>query len=249
MQIETALTTKPETNLAMFQSEETTVDFDPTDILISKILLMQSTSPWVAEGKFAQGDIVNPVTLVKLGDKAKGINFAPLSTFKTMTVLVSKEGRNVVDHVEPWGAQHVGAPWDYEKDGKKYGNRPTLNFYAMLEEDLKKPSSMPVILSFRSQSLRAGKKIINFFAQAADIQKKPCAMMLTLNSLLTKNDKGVFHVFDVLFSKDTPMEYGPKLIRWEKLLKTAKVVVDTTGDEKEVEADVVDTKVTSSSQF
>lgn len=249
MQTETtALTKKEAAPLTMFQADDTTVDFDTSDILIPKILLMQGLSQLVSEGKAAQGDMVNSVTNEVLGNKTKGVTFAPITTFKTMTVMRNKDGKYVFDHAEPWSAKHVSYSWEVVENGQTYRNYPTLNFYVMLEEDLKKESAMPVLLAFRSTSLKAGKKVINYFAQAADIGKKPCAAMLTLMCNIVKNEKGIFHVFDIKFEKETPANYGPKILRWEKLLKTAKVVVDTSGDEKEVEADV-DTKVTANSQF
>ncbi len=212
-----------------------TVDFDTSDILIPKILLMQGPSKLVAEGKAAQGDMVNSVTNEKLGDKTKGITFAPLSTYKTMTVMRDKDGMYIYDRTEPWTSAHASKPFEETLNGTKYKNYPTLNFFVMLESELKKANTMPCLISFKSTSLKAGKKMINHFASAADIGQKPCSGMLTLTCKLESGKKGPYHCLDISFSGNTPAEYGPKLLRWESILKQTAVKVDNT-EEKESEA-------------
>jgi ribosomal protein S6 len=216
------------------QTTQDTVDFDPSDILIPKLLLMQGPSQLVAEGKASQGDMINSVTGEKLGDKTKGVTIIPLTHFKTMTVMRDKGGMYVFDHIEPWTVAHASKSFEEETNGAKYKNYPTLNFYVMLEKDLKEnKSAMPVLVSFKSTSLKAGKKLINHFAMAGEIGQKPCSGMLTLTCTVKKGDKGPYHAFDVVFEKNTPNEYGAKLLQWEKILKQNKVKVDASHEDHE----------------
>lgn len=223
-----------------------TPDIDPADILLPNILLMQGPSKFVAEGKFVIGDIINSVTEEKIGDKKKGITFAPIKKFKTMTVMKFDGTMFVFDRALPWTPELAQKPFEETVNGTKYKNYPTLNFYIMLEEDLKKPSALPSVIKFKSTSLKAGKALVNHWAQAADIGKKPFSGMLTLScSSQTKNNKN-YHVFDVKFAKDTPIEYAEKLLRWEKILMTEKLKVDSNED---AEVSHTETDVTASSQF
>lgn len=208
-----------------------TPEFDPSDILIPKLLLMQGPSQLVAEGKAAQGDMLNSVTGVKLGDKTKGITFVPLTHYKTMTVMRNKDGMFVFDHIEPWTTAHVLKQWEETVNGVVYRNYPTLNFYVMTETDLTATgTAMPLLVSFKSTSIKAGKKLVNHFAMAADIGRAACSGMLTLTCSVQKGEKGPYHAFDVKYEKDTPAEYAPKIERWIRILKQNKVKVDTTEE-------------------
>jgi hypothetical protein len=141
----------------------------------------------------------------------------------------------VYDHVEAWTPAHANKGIEAELiDGVLYKNYATLNFYVMLEEDLKtKASTMPVLLSFKSTSNRAGKKLISLFAQAADIKKQPCALVATLTCVIQKGPKGPYHAFDVKLAGETPREYGPKIVRWVNLLKQTKVKVHDENEDAE----------------
>lgn len=223
------------------------VEFDPSDILIPKLLLMQGPSQLVAEGKAAQGDMINSVTGQKLGDKTQTINVVPLTHFKTMTVMRDKGGMYVFDHAEPWTVSHTSKPWEETVNGAKYRNYPTLNFYVMLETDLKEnKSAMPLLLSFKSTSIKAGKKMVNHFAMASEIGQKPCSGILTLSCVVKKGEKGPYHAFDIVFNKNTPAEYGPALLKWERILKTNKVKVDASHEETDATPDA---ELNSDSQY
>lgn len=211
------------------------VEFDTSDILIPKILLMQGSSKLVGAGKAQIGDMVNSVTNEKLGDKTKGILFAPINTYKTMTVMKLKGGQFVFDKSEPWTPAHATRAFEETINGEQFKNYPTLNFFVMLDSELKKAGAMPCLISFKSTSLKAGKKVINHFATATEIGQKPCSGMLTLTCKLENNKQGQpYHAFDISFSGDTPAEYGPKLLRWEALLKQQTVKVDN-AEERETE--------------
>lgn len=233
---------------SVFAADKTeAVEFDPSDILIPKILLMQGPSQLVAEGKAAQGDMLNSVTGEKLGDKTKGVTFVPLTHFKTMTVMRSKDGMFVYDHTEPWTTAHALKQWEETLNGTKYRNYPTLNFYIMLEKDLQATgNAMPALISFKSTSIKAGKKLVNHFAMANDIGRAACSGMLTLTCSVQKGDKGPYHSFDVKFEKDTPAEYAPKIERWLRILKQNKVKVDSTMEET---TEAPDTTLNENSQF
>lgn len=231
---------KKQTNLpSTFALDTTTdMDFDPSDILLAKILLMQGTSQLVADGRASQGDIVNSLTGTKLGDKAKGITFVPLTYYKTMTVQRHDPSLNkwVFDHVEDWTPLHATKPWEETINGVKYSNQATLNFYVMTEDDLKSGiPALPALISFRSTSYKVGQKLYTLFLQASQLKRAPCSMVVNLTCGIKKNNKGAFYNFDIARSGDTPSEYEAQIAPWLGVLKSKKMKVHAT---EEVETEV-----------
>lgn len=229
-------------------STEDVGEFDPSDILLAKILLMQGTSQLVAEGKANQGDIVNSLTGQKLGDKTNGITFVPLTYYKTMTVQRFDKTLNkwVFDHVEEWTPKHATMPWETEENGVKYSNQATLNFYVMTTEDLASGiPALPALLSFRSTSYKVGQKLYTLFLQAQQLRRAPCSMLIKLTCGMKKNNKGSFFNFDVARLGDTPSEYEPQIAPWLSVLKTKKVKAHAVEDVE----NTTDTTLNENSQF
>lgn len=223
---------------ALFSAAPTEIDFDPSDILIPKILLMQGPSKLVAQGEAAQGDMINSVTNLKVGDKKNPISFAPLMSYKTMMIMKDKGGMFVYDRIENWNPiKHANAPWEFKEENVLKRNYPMLNFYVMLKSDLEKGSGFPCLIGFRSTSYKAGQKLINIFAEAAELGKKPFARMVSLSCKLEQGEKGPFHMFDIKAEGETEVAYGPKLVKWETILKQGKHKIDDK-EEVAVEKDV-----------
>lgn len=237
---------KKQTNLpSTFALDTTTdMDFDPSDILLAKILLMQGTSKLVAEGNANQGDIVNSLTGQKLGDKNKGLTFVPLTYYKTMTIQRMDPQLNkwVFDHVEDWTPAHATKPWETTENGVKYSNQATLNFYVMTEDDLVSGiPALPALLSFRSTSYKVGQKLYTLFLQASQLKRAPCSMVVKLTCGMKTNKKGSFFNFDVARTGDTPPVYESQIAPWLGVLKSKKMKVHAT-DEVETETESTATR-------
>lgn len=228
-------------------STEDVGEFDPSDILLAKILLMQGTSTMVGDGKASQGDIVNSLTGQKLGDKAKGINIVPLTYYKTMTVLKhdDKLDKFLFNRSEDWRPEHATWPWDGTENGVATKNQATLNFYVMTEEDLKSDvPALPALISFRSTSYKVGQKLYTLFLQAQQLRRAPCSMLINLTCGIKKNTKGVFFNYDISRVGDTPESYATQISPWLNVLQTKKVNVHVAE-----ETENADTTLNENSQF
>ena len=236
---------------AVFQRKTQSTDqIDQKDILIPKILLMQGLSELVTSEQATMGDMVNSVTSKVLGGKSKPIQFIPMITNKSWIVL-DKETQKFKGAV-PFGPANANWKWEDvdPKDGKTVKNMQSLNFYCFLEADLADPAALPYMLSFRSTSYTAGKKLITHFAQANMIGIVPWAQVFELSCKKEQNDKGTYYVFDVKPTKSTDPVHAPKLEQWAEVLSKGAHQVDES-DLKEAEKEVggVASPSTSSKPF
>lgn len=193
-----------------------------SDVKIPRILLMQGLSDFVKQRKAQHGDIVRSTSIEKLGDFEVSLEFIPL-TFRNRWNLFEKVGgkleyrgteeRNAKNETLPWEYTHNGLPWkrvkvidvfalltkdiDAEQTGieefKKTGKLPDLN-----------KTLLPVVISFRVTSYRAGQDVVTHFTKAQGMSKaigapvKAHAYTLWLGCQPDKNDKGhEYNVFTV----------------------------------------------------
>lgn len=194
------------------------------DIVIPKILLMQSTSEGVTEGDKKMGDIVDSVSMETLGTIDKPIQFIPFHMEKVWTISSRKIGeeRFNFEKYEAVTAQNQGYPFT-EKVGEfemKY--EYTMQFYVLRPEDI----SMPYVLSFKSTSSRAGKVLATqMFVRNKAAGLVPPAYTMELGGHKEKNDKGTFAVFDVKSAGKTSPELIQECMVWYKVIKAGKTKV------------------------
>ncbi len=220
--------------MAVFAKKSEAANIDRKDLLIPKLLTMQGLSKLVAAEKATMGDIVNSVTGEVLGGKSKPVNVIPLKIFKTWVRYKIQGGSPMYIGTEPFTPENANRPWEESVDGGKIRNDQALNFYVMLEEDMKKPFALPFVLSFRRTSYRNGRKLVNHFAQAEAIHQEAFGGTVELRTEKQQNDQGIFYVFDVGATKATNPEYAAKCELWMKTLAEAKVTIDDSDEEEKV---------------
>lgn len=99
---------------------------------------------------------------------------------------------------------------------------------------------IPVMLSFRSTSYKAGQGVATFFKQLAEVaQRVPTVRsyhyQLPLTVKVDKNDKGTFYVFQVGQATALNPKYHAVAERWTATLNALKdIQVDNTGDAEAV---------------
>lgn len=114
----------------------------------------------------------------------------------------------------------------------------TVKMYVMLPEELKKdPAAMPRILSFRSSSLRNGRKLMTMMTQGMQAGRGPAAFIYKLAVLRQENEQGIFGVLDVEKGAEAPMELQDAAFGWyEKINKGAvKEQPEDAGDDEPIE--------------
>lgn len=216
--------------------------------MLPKLHLMQGQSKLVAEEKAAMGDIVNLVTGQVLGGKDKPIEIIPIMKLPSTWVVndivyengqANKKFKEIID-VTP---QNENMEWK-EMDGNDrviLERDYCINFLVLVAGDL----TLPYQISFRRTSLKAGKKVVNYFDACRVDKVAPARNALSLVSSKLMKDNKPYYVFDlnVAKRKTTDAEYG-LAFKWFKAYEKVKPKVDHSDlvEETEVESSVETTK-------
>lgn len=201
---------------------------DSRDVVIPKILLMQSTSEFVGEGTAKLGDFVDQLDKKVIGGFDRPIYVVPFHMEKVW--IISKKGTGdskfVFDRYEPVGTQQyplterVGdVEWKYEY---------TQQFYCLRLDD----PSLPYVIAFKSTSSKAGKALTTqMYVRNKTAGKIPPAYVMEISSRKEKNDKGTFAVMEVKQSQETPPELIAEAYKWFKTVKSgsARVAAEDVG--------------------
>jgi hypothetical protein len=126
-------------------------------------------------------------------------------------------------HIDPVTASNENRPWEEVVNGVSVQNMYCINIYAILAED----PSLPVIIPFKSTSLKAGKKVVtqmDFKNRAAGLI--PPAKAMSLMSVKTKNDKGTFAVYDVKEERNSTDAEIMAAFKWFQAVNAGAVKAD-----------------------
>jgi hypothetical protein len=85
---------------------------------------------------------------------------------------------------------------------------------------------MPVVVSFRSTSYKAGKSIGNILNRAASVQTPAYLYYFSLAPQSETNDQGTFYVWTVNEkTKAVPVEYRDKVSMWAKIVNSGQTIL------------------------
>jgi len=210
---------------------------DVRDLLLPRILLMQGLSKLVAEDKAKMGEFRDSLEAKLLGGKDKPLEFIPFYSNKTWVIFTMDGGKMSYSSTVPMTADNAG--WDREDtvqiDGKKVPVKryAAINYFVLLPSDIAGGEPFPLVLSFRSTSYVAGRKLETHKAKYQRIKKPICWKTFLLTTTLQENEKGRFFVMDVAPERVTTDEELEEVATWYQVIKQANVRID------ESEADVV----------
>lgn len=239
-----------------------------TDTIIPRLLLMQAMSEAVLDGKAKIGDMVKNTTLAKVGDAATPISFVPLrmdtAWLEQEKVGNKFEFRKSVERT-PLNEKDS---WKFFRDqsGKETGvtfpgatewqRTKVINVFALILEDVvayttevKKAldsgempdlnkSLLPVQISFRSMSFRAGQAVNNYYLQYLDMKQynpnlKSYAYSMPLSCKQEKNDKGTYFVYEVGQAKKLDEAHLATAATWYNRLHSGDVKVSDESQDEE----------------
>ena len=227
-------------------------DFDPSDILIPRILLAQSMSKSVKNVGARPGDLLNSVELSKLGDESVPVEFIPITKFKTWTRFFCPRGAKKFEFQDilPMDmgnlskadlGKQMGEMRGVEmlEGGDKMRWDATLNFYVILTAEFKAGRFIPYMLSCRMTSYYAGKQIVGHFTDLARMKKMPFAKTLVLKSKPSQNKAGdEFSVFSVSSAgRPTTQDEYTEAKLWFDRIRTSSLKVDNSDLEKDTTVD------------
>lgn len=211
-------------------------EFTSNDLLISKVLPMQAMSKKVLDDKAAFGELRDSVTNELLGSTQKPMEFIPVNVKKIwIENEVQPDGKLKYLSTYPMTAANESLPWQEEVNGRKITRTGVYNAFVLLPRDIK-TGALPKIVSFRSTSFKAGKKLVtqiatNKFAGGGNADK---VMLLTARK--DKNDMGTFVVLDLEIAREATKEEKDRAFFWAQQLK-AKATSIKVDDSDEQAAD------------
>lgn len=232
------------TSLAIAESEFSDIanefNIDSSDILIPKILLMQPTSVFVADGEAVLGDFRNSVTKEKIGTVNEPFEFIPFHFTKTWDIVsVDDAGKYIRKEEFKIGGENL--PWEFEEEGKKLKRIKRLDFFGFTPKALERGDILPNILSFRSTGYREGTKILTQFKLNISKKKLPWSNIWTIKGEKKKNENNQSYcVPKIDIAGDTPEETLKVCLDWYKNIKSmaSRIKVDDSDVEREVTVDV-----------
>lgn len=244
---------KEESNLpAMPQGGWDDGDVGATDVLVPMLLIAQGSSDIVKKlGKAKPGDAYESVGKAVLGDKDNPLQFVPFNVYKSWIVCEVVKGRPEFRRVEPWDNKN---PRKYEReetrpDGTVWRYYEALNFFVLLEKELKEGKPTPYLLTFKASALYKGKTLVNYKVKAAMQGQPLCSGVFKLNAELKTKGSDAWFVPSPEFVCPTNHDWMRQALEWLSQLKTSvTATVDHSGldDENDVTPIVAKNEVRAS---
>lgn len=235
-----------------------------TDALIPRLLLMQGLSEFVQDRKAQQGDMVRSTNVEKLGDPEVSVELIPITFQNRWRLEEEVKGKFEFRGSEPRTAKNDEQPWEFTHMGAKWKRTKVIDLYAVLPKDIAAEDAekkkvqetgempdlnktlMPVLVSFRSSSYKAGKKIVDHFIKAQTFNAKAHYYKMNLKTYQDKNDKGSYYVFDLEGSKPITANEREVADHWQGILARN---IDSIQVHEVDEAGEVAAKETGNSQY
>lgn len=221
------------------------------DMVIPKILPQQGLSKFVVERKAMIGEFRDSLTGKLVGSIDKPFEMIPFFLKKSWDIKHQqadgqyKYARNEAIVENPVDkAYNDNLTWEGEEkdaDGKvvKVMRVRRMDFFVLLPEEIKTGAAMPYVLSFKSTSLKEGKKLFtSMYVRNAKAGIPPAAFAFQVGGKMVTNDKGSFVVIDSTQGRQSTKAELDECLNWLKLLKKSNVKVDSSDvEEVEVAAD------------
>jgi len=212
---------------AMMGSWGTTNEFDSSDIIIPKIMLMQGSSQLVNDGIAKPGDYLHSVNKEILGSTKDPVTFTPVHMTKKWRV-TKKDGNDYkFSHYEDVNASNIGNDKEF-----MIGNIPSqrqlcYNFYVLI-----KGWAVPFILQMKGISHGAGKQLANEMFLVNSVEKLPPAgknFILLVEDIDFDNKK--YKGYKVKTNEVNEKNYVMgTCLEWYKTITAGEVKEDTTEE-------------------
>ncbi len=209
------------------------------DLLISKVLTMQAMSELVVESDAKMGEFRDSITKELLGDITKPVAFVPFHCIKKWDISESENGTDfkwvksvpvVEDPTHP--DYNDNWEWTVQEANKTIKRVRRLDFFCLIASQIGN-GGLPVTISFRSTSYKAGQILFNqMYVRNKMVKKSPAGIVMNLGGIKDKNEKGTFVVTQAVPLRDATSAEQNEALTWYKLIKTSTVVVDESDNTK-----------------
>lgn len=195
------------------------------DLILPKILLQQALSEAVKQRDARDGDYLNTLTgTVASNDKGE-VEVLPF--FCRQSYIIEKWNGKKFEYLKTQPCVVGAEPKPYEEEvaGTRFKNSHVYEFFCMLKE-----GGTPAIVSFRSTSHKAGKKLFNImYLQNPQQGKTPAANWITLGSKAETNDMGTYNVMEIAVSTASNKAEVDECLSWITTIKKSEF---KTAEEK-----------------
>ena len=236
----TALAPKEEETTALQTSEYGNLmdndQVDTRDLLLPRVLLMQGLSKFVADDKARMGEFRDSLEAKKLGGKDEPMSFIPFHSFKTWVIFKDTKGKLEYAETVPFTPDNMNWLREEVQGGVTVKRFQAINYYVLLPSEIEAGEAFPYVLSFRSTSYKAGRKLETFKVKYKAIGKPLAWRNFLLSTTLQENEKGKFYVMDVATGDVTKKEHLEAVSKWKDIISNANVRIDETDSEGEVGA-------------
>lgn len=213
------------------------------DMVIPKILPMQGLSQMVADGIAKMGEFRDSISSELLGSIDQPVEIIPFYLQKHWDIMEEdgkgnfKWARTVPLIDNPMSPEYNDNwAWEAEDNGIKVKRVRRMNFFVLVASQIGQ-GSMPYVLSFKSTSLKEGKKLFTeMYVRNVRAGVPPAAFTYTLSGKKEKNDKGTYIVPTLTRSSKTNIDALKECLEWIKVINSGAARVDES--DMKVEASV-----------
>lgn len=214
-------------------------DFELSDVLTPKILLMQPMSKLVVEeGKGKAGDFLDSLEQVVLGDTKKPLEIIVFDKLKNWKVSDLSSGRKEWVRYDAYRKGDEALDWEFVEDGKQMRRDKVLTYSVLLVKD-GVIQEMPYKISFSSSTYKNAKRLQTYIEKLRMQGKNSAASTFKLLSKKETNDKGTFYVIDVAVGRPTTQEEQAMALDWYLAVKNGERELQ----DHDIDDDVVEAKV------
>jgi hypothetical protein len=219
------------------------------DVVIPKILPMQGLSQLVTDRKAQMGEFRDSLSGELLGSIDKPMEVIPFfcsmawdlyeddgkGQFKWRATVPLVSNPTSSEYNDNW-------EWSAEENGVRVKRVRRMNFYVLVPSQIKAGGEMPYVLSFKSTSMREGKKLYTqCYVRNIAGGLPPAAFVINLGGGVVKNDKGSFVVPTVQTGRKSSTEELTACLKWLKLVNKGGVKIDESDVQNVKEAVSPDT--------
>lgn len=228
------------------------------DLIIPQILTMQGLSVMVTDGNAQMGEFRDSLTGKLIGKyDSSPFEVIPFHCQEVFAISAQQPDGSFAYHAtEPIiksplkAGYNDNAPWEDQLmiDGKMTPIKRVrrYNFFVLLPSEIEAGEAVfPYFISFKSTSVKEGKKLFNMmFVRNVAAGLTPASYMFKIAGKKEKNEKGVFIVPTVEQTAATKPEHLKLAFDWFKRLNGAGAAVRLHEEGEEVSASAADSSAT-----
>lgn len=208
------------------------------DMVIPKILPMQGLSQLVSDGIAKMGEFRDSISNELLGSIDAPVELIPFFLQKAWDIMEEdgkgnyKWARTVPLIDNPVAAGYNDNwTWEGEENGVAIKRVRRMNFFVLVRSQIG-TGAMPYVLSFKSTSLKEGKKLFTeMYVRGIRAGLPPAAHSYMLGGKKEKNDKGTFVVPTMTRASRTNPEELQECLHWIRLINSGAAKVDNSDVE------------------